>query len=150
VGYSIGYGALYEYNEVSLLWSLVMIVMGASVIGGAIGFFAANAIDASGDYKPPEEDDVMGDDDKPCACLVATWRSCKNFYTDHQLFVKIYSLLFLWIIMGVVRGYCTSYLFLLSSSSSQQATLAPPFFRSTAPATRSGPSSGACTLRCRG
>ena len=42
MGYSIGYGALYEYNEVSLLWSLVMIVMGASVIGGAIGFFNGN------------------------------------------------------------------------------------------------------------
>lgn len=84
-----------------------MIVMGASVIGGAIGFFAANAIDASGDYKAPEENTLMGDD-MPCSYLAAKWRSAQTFYASHKLFVKVYSLLFLWIIMGVVRGHSRS------------------------------------------
>ena len=74
VGYSIGFGALYEYNEWSLAFSLVMIVLGSSVIGGAIGYFASMAIDSAGYFK---EDD--GDNDEAEGFL-SCFKSLRAYY----------------------------------------------------------------------
>ena len=94
VGYSIGFGALYECNEWSLAFSLVMIVLGSSVIGGAIGYFASMAIDSTGDFK---EDD--GDNDEAEGFL-SCFKSLRAYYAKNAFFVKVFSLLFCWIALG--------------------------------------------------
>jgi hypothetical protein len=107
-GYSIGYGALYEYNELSLVWSLIMIILGASVIGAAIGYFAANAIDSAGSFSPSEEEEGSEYDSEAGGIyrerLLKLWTSAQNFYARRHLLVKIFTLLFLWIIIGTVRN----------------------------------------------
>ena len=97
VGYSIGYGALYEYNDLSLAWSLFMIFMGSSVIGGAIGYFASAAIEASGDFHEEEEEEEDG-------CCTRLSEHISKFYKANETQVKVFSLLGVWIILGTLYG----------------------------------------------
>ena len=85
-----------------------MIILGASVIGAAIGYFAANAIDSAGSFSPSEEEEGSEYDSEAGGIyrerLLKLWTSAQNFYARRHLLVKIFTLLFLWIIIGTVRN----------------------------------------------
>jgi len=102
VGYSVGYGAIYEYNDISLAWSIFMIFCGASFIGGAVGFFAAAAIE-SADTKAKRPDATTGPSKKKSTASSAL-HAISDFYAENTVFVRVNGLLFLWISAGTVYG----------------------------------------------
>jgi hypothetical protein len=108
VGYSIGYGALYEYNDLSMAWSIVMILCGASFIGGAIGFFAEMAIESADESAQSHDGDIApvvgGLKIKTCLENVTVAQWAANYYAEKKSFVRIFALWFTWITAGTIYG----------------------------------------------
>jgi hypothetical protein len=108
---SIGSGAFGETEDLSLVWSIIMILCGSSFIGGAIGYFGAMAIESaeesSGSHKGEMEEPTKAEKSK-ASVLSCFYNMFINpsiqYYNDNRTFLNVYGLLFVWITIGTTYG----------------------------------------------
>ena len=115
VGYSIGFGALVEKNDLSRLLSVLMICLGAGAVGGLLGFFVQTSLEASDDYaamvrkrenkryKIGFDNDGDGDVDMKDYILGCS-QYVKDVYKNHKVRINCFIALLIWISAGVVFG----------------------------------------------
>ena len=115
VGYSIGFGALVEKTEVSKLFGVLMICLGAGAVGGLLGFFVQTSLEASDDYaalvrkrenkvfKIGFDNDGDGDVDLKDYMLGYS-QYVKDVYKEHKVRINCFIALLVWISAGVVFG----------------------------------------------
>jgi hypothetical protein len=111
VGYSIGFGALTEDSASSMLVSIAMICLGASAMGGALGFFISTALESSNTFSGKMSDlsfsvDHDGDGDVDIFDKIRALMSIvQKFHQENSMRIKVFSLLLIYVCAGSMFVY---------------------------------------------
>jgi hypothetical protein len=106
VGFSIGFGALVETTDESRLFSVLMLMLGASAIGGALGLFVQVTLESTDTTSVGQDEtelgvDQDGDGDVDCSDYVAAYQArLRRWFDQNRTRVQVFTVFLVWVATG--------------------------------------------------